>query len=680
MGEKPKDTHDSRSLQGGLGRGISKRSEKAKLLSEVSERNTNKELRRVPKSSVVAMRQVLDDQMEEMHGLFVIHAQKLKRLLDAQEQRERLQEYEIQQAREELVNMQSPRKAGRGEAARGPGAAQLEHAKKLLMQRDAACRLAESENFQLREQLAAMHAVGHQSQALLNQTLPALPPPPTDSSPKPPPSTGQELVLHRLERAQTVLETWANKYHPKLKGHIFDDDDSDDDFIDLPGTVHTLKPEVAKEKAAEQTEGEEEEPTDPRAEYLRQSQKQRKKKMLNSKLKALDMKSRMRDAFAEPSYIATEHYKKKGCAQYIARSHWFEHATMFVILLNSVWIGIESTINESALLINADPGIIIVENLLCLAFTIEIVIRFVAFKNKLRALRDFWFLFDFFLAFFMILETWALFIVLSFTKLDIIFFDSSVLRMMRLLRLTRVARIARMLRFLPEVLILVRAIGAATRSVVLTVLLGLMIVYVFAIALTQIAVDTPAGNQYFSTLPQAMFSLIFNGCFANDLVSMARLVYQDDVVVGALFSCFLLTGPLTVMNLLLGILVEVIRVVATAEQEGRVVRNLKEELHWAKEALGTEGETISQEELVMLLQNDQAIDALQDVGVDLIALVKDPNIIFDGEPVIYFQDFLDEILLLRGSNAATVKDLTVMKNQLMQGMPQLLKRKLKLGV
>ena len=35
------------------------------------------------------------------------------------------------------------------------------------------------------------------------------------------------------------------------------------------------------------------------------------------------------------------------------------------------------------------------------------------------------------------------------------------------------------------------------------VLLGLMIVYVFAIALTQIAVDTPAGIAYFSTLPQA---------------------------------------------------------------------------------------------------------------------------------------------------------------------------------
>ena len=40
--------------------------------------------------------------------------------------------------------------------------------------------------------------------------------------------------------------------------------------------------------------------------YLKQTQKQRKRKALNSKLRALDMKSRMRDAFAEPSYIATD--------------------------------------------------------------------------------------------------------------------------------------------------------------------------------------------------------------------------------------------------------------------------------------------------------------------------------------------------------------------------------------
>ncbi|CAJ1396760.1 unnamed protein product [Effrenium voratum] len=650
-----------------------KSDKKVKIIQEIVQEEAREH--RGPRVSVEAIQNALDDQMEEIHGLCVLHLQKNKRMLEKLEQVEKIKDYEMQDLRTQMLSLTTPNKQLGQAKGSSLGTAQLESAKKLLVQRDAACRLAEQENFQLREQLAAMQVVGQQTSFLLNKaTSPeaisavALPP----EQPPPPPHT--DAVLFRLERAQTVLETWATNYHPRIRPPELIESD-DEDY--LPGAVPPPRKGDSKGPPEPEEEKEEEEPYDPKAEYLRQSQKQRKKKALNSKLRALDMKSRMRDAFAEPSYIATEHYHKTGCAQWIARSYWFEHTTMIVILLNSVWLGVDSTINRRALLIAADPSIIVIENLLCLAFTVEIIIRFLAFKSKCSAFKDFWFVFDFFLAFFMILETWVVSAVMSITGEELLLIDSSVLRMLRLLRLTRVARIARLLRFLPEVMILVRAIGAATRSVTLTVCLALIIVYVFAIALTQVAVDTPAGSQYYSSLPEAMFNLIFHGCFNNDLVQMARVSFQDDLIVASLFACFLLIAPLTVMNLLVGVLVEVVRVVATAEQEGRVVRNLKEELHYAKEALGSDDGTISQEELIMLLQNDQAIDVLQDVGIDLVALVKDPNIIFDGEPFMAFQDFLDEVLLLRGSNTATVKDLTVLKNQLITTLPSLLKRRMK---
>ena len=47
---------------------------------------------------------------------------------------------------------------------------------------------------------------------------------------------------------------------------------------------------------------------------------------------------------------------------------------------------------------------------------------------------------------------------------------------------------------------------------------------------------------------------------------------RDGPSLGTCEPC--LESPTEVMNLLLGVLVEVVRVVATAEQEGRVVRNL----------------------------------------------------------------------------------------------------------
>jgi len=644
---------------------------KSKIIQELIQETKEKQSGSL--ISVDSMRNALDDQMEEMHGLFVAHFQKNKRMLDKLEQNQKLKDLELNDLRNQLMAATATSPSKQAGKSGGLDRAQLDTAKKLLVQRDAACRLAEQENYQLREQLAAMQAAGHAhaKHLKIQDGVPA----PDPVSPLPPLTA--DKVLGRIERAQTILETWATTHHPRIK--LPEYVDSDDEDVDLPGAVPHNRRGEQLSLQDEKEEADEEEPIDPKAEYLRQNQKQRKKKALNSKLKALDMKSRMRDAFAEPSYIATEHYHKTGCAQKIARSYWFEHGTMLVILLNSVWLGIDSTINRRALLFQADPIIIIIENMLCLAFTVEIVIRFVAFKSKCQAFKDFWFVFDFLLAFFMILETWVIAWVLMVTGEDLFLINTSVLRMLRLLRLTRVARIARLLRFLPEVMILVRAIGAATRSVVLTVLLGLMIVYVFAIAFTQVAVDTAAGAAYYSSLPQAMFSLIFNGCFNNNLVDMARLSFQDDLVVSFLFAGFLLIAPLTVMNLLLGVLVEVVRVVATAEQEGRVVRNLKEELHYAKEAMGSDdGSTISQEEFIGLLQNDQAIDVLQDVGVDLIALVKDPNIIFDGENFMRFQDFLDEILLLRGSNSATVKDLTVLKNQLLVMLPQVMKKKLRI--
>ena len=408
---------------------------------------------------------------QEMNGIFILHAQKIKRMLDLQEQAEKMRDLELQELRNELVAAKGPKKAS--------GPSQLEHCKKLLVERDTACRLAEAENFQLREQLAAMRALGNQTLIMktgspgINASTISGPvvtgvssPMPISAAPTPLAANGVSValgfagagatpgallgpapapatpmvsaplnapeVLNRLERAQTVLETWASTHHPQLGirkpvGQDDEDEASSDSEVELPGAVRGGRRKFrgdlrVSQRQPEQSENEEEEAVDPKAEYLKESQKQRKKKMLNSKLRALDMKTRMRDAFAEPSYIATEHYHTTGCAQKLARSPYFEHTTMTIILLNSVWIGIESTINESALLINADPGIIVVENMLCIAFSFEIIVRFFAFKSKLRALRDFWFIYDFFLAFFMVLETWVFFVILSATGGDLVLF------------------------------------------------------------------------------------------------------------------------------------------------------------------------------------------------------------------------------------------------------------------
>merc|ERR1719359_2636482 len=113
----------------------------------------------------------------------------------------------------------------------------------------------------------------------------------------------------------------------------------------------------------------------------------------------------------------------------------------------------------------------------------------------------------------MVMETWIL---------NIVFFllgesgrgglaDASILRLVRLLRLTRMARMVRLLRAMPELMILVKGISVATRSVFFTLILLLIFIYIFGIAFTQLAKDTPLEEEYFTSVGVSMSTLLLRG-------------------------------------------------------------------------------------------------------------------------------------------------------------------------
>ena len=49
------------------------------------------------------------------------------------------------------------------------------------------------------------------------------------------------------------------------------------------------------------------------------------------------------------------------------------------------------------------------------------------------------------------------------------------------------------------------------------------------------------------------------------------------------------------------------------------------------------------------------------VGVDVISIIKDPDIVFGGEQSLHIEEVLDEVIALRGSNFTTVKDLCALE-------------------
>lgn len=340
---------------------------------------------------------------------------------------------------------------------------------------------------------------------------------------------------------------------------------------------------------------------------------------------------------------------------------YFERITMAVIFLNAVWISVDIEFNDADILAEADVGFIIVENIFCTFFTIELILRYMMFLRTWYALQDPWFMFDVFLLTLMIFETWLVPIAHLMTQNsgNSITGGASVLRVARVLRVLRTARMARLVRLLPELLILIKGMMVACRSVFFTLVLLLLFTYVFSVAFMQFSRGTVLEQKFFSSMGTAIWSLILK-CILTDQQVIIEAVAEESWVMAILMLFFILFGSLTVMNMLLGVLVEAIKTVSTIEREQLEVDFAKKCL-WEmidKGHADQDGDNrISEEEYRNVLRTPQAMAALTSLGVDVEAALDYGRLLFeDGEPLT-FGDFMRGILTLRGSNQTTVKDI-----------------------
>jgi len=382
---------------------------------------------------------------------------------------------------------------------------------------------------------------------------------------------------------------------------------------------------------------------------------------------AAAMKEKVRQNLMKPKYNVTDLYHETGVCQAIAKSSVFDKMTLAVIAFNALWIAIDTDMNDSAILLHADPVFIVAENFFCLYFSYEWIVRFMSFKRKLDGFKDAWFAFDSFMVSMMVLETWI------FTLVLLIVFagndaaggsNTGVMRLARLLRLSRMARMAKLLRVMPELMIMIKGMKAATRSVFFTLLLLVVIMYVFAIAFVQLGVGTEVGAEFFNQVPVAMYSLLFYGIFLDNVGPLSRDLKAEPVLL-CVFLLFVLIGALTVMNMLVGVLCEVVTAVAATEQEEMLVSYVHDKLSRVMALLDSDGGgTISKLEFIGILDNADAVRCLCDVGVDVFALIDLADYIFEDDVAgsseeieLDFGHFMEVILELRGCNSATVKDI-----------------------
>jgi len=402
---------------------------------------------------------------------------------------------------------------------------------------------------------------------------------------------------------------------------------------------------------------------------------------------AEDMKERLKAKLKHKQYNVADFYKESGCWQQIARDPRFDSFTLVVIFLNAIWIWIDTDYNhaESGLL-DASVEFVVGENAFCAYFFFEWLVRFMSFQVKQNCLRDSWMVFDSTLVLFMVLEVWVLNMVLFVmggaggAGLG----NASILRMARLLRLTRMARMARLLRAVPELMTMVRGVMASTRSVALASILLFGIMYVFGIALRQLTDESAVGEQLFESVPEAMTTLLIDGVFLDKFGRVIRKLGDQSIWSACTFQIFVCLATLTVMNMLIGIVCELVANVAAMEKDTRTIAQVKEKVLQVLRRIDSDSDgKISRDEFIKLVDEEECLAALTEVGVDVVGLMDLLDIIFkrgdektkeenteDGI-TFTFDEFIETVYGLRGSNRASVKDIVDLRMFIHQGFARL---------
>lgn len=374
------------------------------------------------------------------------------------------------------------------------------------------------------------------------------------------------------------------------------------------------------------------------------------------------MKARMREALIKPRYNVADYYHRTGCAQAVATHNVFEQGTLIVIFLNALWLWIDTDYNSEAVLLNAHPVFQVAEHSFCAFFAFELLVRFLAFNGKSHCLRDSWFVFDSLLVLFMVAETWILTVVFAIMgPADTgALGNASILRIVRIARIVRISRMARLMRAIPELMILLKGIGAASRSVCVFFLLWLIIIYVFAVIFRNLTDDTELKGTFFGSVPETMNTLLLEGILPDNAL-LVNSVAHESPIFWVVMMFFVGLASVTIMYMLIGVLVDVVGVIAATEKEALTVMTVATGLRERLEHLGRDPEApITKYEFTNLLAMPEVALIAQDIGVDVIVLVDMVDVIYDDPKVeahgLDFPAFVDIILDMRGKNAATVKD------------------------
>eukprot|EP00929_Paragymnodinium_shiwhaense_P000975 TRINITY_DN101184_c0_g1_i1.p1 TRINITY_DN101184_c0_g1~~TRINITY_DN101184_c0_g1_i1.p1 ORF type:complete len:585 (+),score=182.02 TRINITY_DN101184_c0_g1_i1:126-1880(+) len=363
----------------------------------------------------------------------------------------------------------------------------------------------------------------------------------------------------------------------------------------------------------------------------------------------------------------------------LAKNKYFDMSTNIVILFNALQIGYDSDysarFDRPDNLYNGPLQFVIAENAFAVYFTGEILVRLFAYKRARDMLCDAWLIFDSVLVTFMVMETWVLPLVSNGSPLG----QLSILRLLRLLRITRMAKL---MRTFPELLMIIKGIRNALKAVGWTAVLLVIVTYTWAILFTNEYhqgdigdddVDGEAAEALFGSMGKSMLSLLVMGTILDDVTFATDTIRSTENTMMLLaFIVYILINSFTMMNMLVGILVEVVGSTAESEKNRVLEEHVCETIKGIFKGLDQDGSgMITRSEFNDMLSDERVMAALQDLDIAQKQFEQYATLLFesdDDEPVqISFSKLLTMILRLRPGTAVSSLDFASFKQLVSAG-------------
>jgi len=208
--------------------------------------------------------------------------------------------------------------------------------------------------------------------------------------------------------------------------------------------------------------------------------------------------------------------------------------------------------------------------------------------------------------------------------------------------------------------VITKGLMVVTRTVFFICLLLTLLVYVFAILFVQFTRGTSINSEgRYDHVASAMLSLVLSGLIP-DMAPMTYALAKENAFYAFLFLLFILFGFITILNMLVGVLVQVVGAVATIESETAQLTQVKRLI--LDNGLGwTEDETLTTQDIAMVFAEDRIVVGFRELGIDTDDLFEHSKFVFRDKEQIQLRDFWQLVTQHRGNSSVKVKDLVSMR-------------------